>query len=89
MNKHFQNSNGKVLTKDQDEKKINYMGLSELMRMIIIFVTFCLNKKKIKKAIVQRWGEVLVPPQGIYTAIPLSSSVELRLPPRWKMVTSG
>ena len=22
------------------------MGLSELMRMIIIFVTFCLNKKK-------------------------------------------
>ena len=35
-----------MLTKDQDEKKINYMGLSELMRMIIIFVTFCLNKKK-------------------------------------------
>ena len=35
----------KVLTKDQDEKKNNYMGLSELMRMIIIFVTFCLNKK--------------------------------------------
>ena len=33
----------KVLTKDQDEKKINYMGLSELMRMSIIFVTFCLN----------------------------------------------
>ena len=29
----------KVLTKDQDEKKINYMGLSELMSMIIIFVT--------------------------------------------------
>ena len=28
------------------EKKINYLGLSELMRMIIIFVTFCLNKKK-------------------------------------------
>ena len=28
------------------KKKINYMGLSELMRMIIIFVTFCLNKKK-------------------------------------------
>ena len=27
------------------KKKINYMGLSELMRMIIIFVTFCLNKK--------------------------------------------
>ena len=23
------------------------MGLNELMRMIIIFVTFCLNKKKI------------------------------------------
>ena len=36
-----------MLTKDQDEKKINYMGLSELMRMIIIFVTFSLNKKKI------------------------------------------
>ena len=36
----------KVLTKDQDEKKNNYMGLSELMRMIIIFVTCCLNKKK-------------------------------------------
>ena len=35
-----------MITKDQDEKKINYMGLSELMRMIIIFVTFCLNKKK-------------------------------------------
>ena len=35
-----------MLTKDQDEKEINYMGLSELMRMIIIFVTFCLNKKK-------------------------------------------
>ena len=34
-----------MLTKDQDEKKINYMGLSEL-RMIIIFVTFSLNKKK-------------------------------------------
>ena len=34
----------KVLKKDQDEKKeINYMGLSELMRMSIIFVTFCLN----------------------------------------------
>ena len=28
------------------KKKINYMGLSELMRMIIIFVTFCLNLKK-------------------------------------------
>ena len=28
------------------KKKINYMGLSELMRMIIIFVTFCLNEKK-------------------------------------------
>ena len=28
------------------KKKINYMGLSELMRMIIIFVTFCLNNKK-------------------------------------------
>ena len=27
-------------------KKINNMELSELMRMIIIFVTFCLNKKK-------------------------------------------
>ena len=35
-----------MLTKDQDEKKINYMGLSELLRMIIIFVTFCLNNKK-------------------------------------------
>ena len=36
-----------MLTKDQDEKKeINYMGLSELMRMSIIFVTFCLNLKK-------------------------------------------
>ena len=34
-----------MLTKDQDEKKINYMGLSEMMRMII-FVTFCLNKKR-------------------------------------------
>ena len=38
-----------MLTKDQDEKKkINYMGLSELMRMSIIFVTFCLNLKKKK-----------------------------------------
>ena len=36
----------KSANKGQDEKKINYMGLSELMRMIIIFVTFCLNKKK-------------------------------------------
>ena len=35
-----------MLTKDQDGKKINYMGLSELMRMIIISVTYCLNKKK-------------------------------------------
>ena len=35
----------KVLTKNQD-KKINYMELSELMGMIIIFVTFCLSKKK-------------------------------------------
>ena len=35
-----------MLTQDQDEKKINYMGLSKLMRMSIIFVTFCLNKKK-------------------------------------------
>ena len=25
------------------------MGLSEVMRMIIIFVTFCLNKKKCHK----------------------------------------
>ena len=25
------------------------MGLSELMRMIIIFVTFCLNKNKMLK----------------------------------------
>ena len=33
------------------EKKINYMGLSELMRMIIIFVTFCLNKKKIPQGL--------------------------------------
>ena len=31
------------------KKKINYMGLSELMRMIIISVTFCLNKKKKEK----------------------------------------
>ena len=38
-----------MLTEDQDEKKINYMGLSELMRMIIIFVAFCLNKKKSHK----------------------------------------
>ena len=37
-----------MLTKDQHEKKINYMGLSELMRMSIIFVTFCLNLKKKK-----------------------------------------
>ena len=28
------------------KKEINYMGLSELMRMSIIFVTFCLNFKK-------------------------------------------
>ena len=34
-----------MLTKDQDEKKINYMGLSELMRMIIIFVTLFELKK--------------------------------------------
>ena len=56
MNKHFQNSNKfiKVLTKDQDEKKINDMGLSELMRMIIIFVTFCLNKKKIPQGLRQK-----------------------------------
>ena len=27
------------------------MGLSELMRMIIIFVTFCLNKKKIPQGL--------------------------------------
>ena len=32
----------------KDEKKINYMGLSELMRMIITFMTFCFNKKKKK-----------------------------------------
>ena len=38
----------KVLTKDQDEKKNNYMGLSELMRMNIIFVTFCLSEFKKK-----------------------------------------
>ena len=38
-----------MLTKDQDEKKINYMGLSELMRMSIIFVTCCLKKKKSHK----------------------------------------
>ena len=29
------------------KKIINYMGLSELMGMIVIFVTFCLNNKKI------------------------------------------
>ena len=29
-------------------KNTLYMGLSELIRMIIIFVTFCLNKKKKK-----------------------------------------
>ena len=28
------------------KQNINYMGLSELMRMILIFMTFCLNKKK-------------------------------------------
>ena len=38
-----------MLTKDQDEKKINYMGLSELMRMIIMFVTFCLNNNNNNK----------------------------------------
>ena len=32
------------------EKK-NYMGLSELMRMNIIFVTLCLNKKKIPQGL--------------------------------------
>ena len=40
-----------MLTKDQDEKKINYKGLSVLMRMIIIFVTSCLNKKKIPQGL--------------------------------------
>ena len=30
------------------KQKINYMGLSELMRMIIIFVTYCLKLKKKK-----------------------------------------
>ena len=40
-----------MLTKDQDEKKINYTGLSELMRMSIIFVTFCLNFKKIPQGL--------------------------------------
>ena len=30
------------------KKKINYMGLSELMRMSIIFVTFCLSELKKK-----------------------------------------
>ena len=33
------------------KKEINYMGLSELMRMIIIFVTFCLNLKKIPQGL--------------------------------------
>ena len=37
----------KSVNKRSRWKKINYMGLSELMRMIIIFVTFFLNKKKI------------------------------------------
>ena len=33
------------------KNKINYMELSELMRMIIIFVTFCLKKKKIPRGL--------------------------------------
>ena len=48
-----------MLTKDQDEKKVNYMGLSELMRMIIIFVTFCLNKKKKKSGTVATFEGVV------------------------------
>ena len=39
----------KSANKRSRRKKDNYMGLSELMRMIIIFVTFCLNKKNVIK----------------------------------------
>ena len=39
------------------------MGLSELMKMIIIFVTFCLNKKNFKKQKqnnpIKKWAEDL------------------------------
>ena len=39
------------------------MGLSELMRMIIIFVTFCLNKKKKKEVLRNQ----VVYPHHLYT----------------------
>ena len=49
------------------------MGLSELMRMIIIFVTFCLNKKtktkmktKTKKTQINRKEQSLEIDQSIY-----------------------
>ena len=45
------------------------MGLSELMRMSIIFVTFCFNKKKKKKermraSLVAQWLRICLPMQG-------------------------
>ena len=49
-------------------KKINYMGLSELMRMIIIFVTFCLNLKKKSHgtSLVAQWLRIHLPMQGAW-----------------------
>ena len=42
-----------------------------------------------QETIVQPWGKILVPPQGICTTISLSSSEEPRPLPRPKRATSG
>ena len=39
-----------------------------------------------QESIVQTWGRVLVPPQGIQITILLSSFVELKSPDKWKML---
>ena len=45
--------------------------------------------RRSNQMVVQPWGRVLVPPQGICITISLSSSAELGPPARWRMVTSG
>ena len=38
------------------------------------------QRRSSQEAIVQAWGRVLVPPQGIYITIPLSSSAGTKVP---------
>ena len=42
------------------------------------------QERSSQETVVQPWGRVLVPPQGIYITIPLSCLADTETPTRWK-----